>query len=67
VRRDQIDHQVGIEVLAKVGDQVKPGQNLVNVHARCDKGLEIANKLEESAFVLSDEPVIPGTLILDTF
>jgi pyrimidine-nucleoside phosphorylase len=64
---DSIDHQVGIEVMAKVGNRVSIGQNLIKIHARSEQGKEMAKKLEETAFIISDKPVEAPLLILDAF
>lgn len=64
---DCIDHQVGIEVLAKVGDKVSAGQNLLIVHARSDKGQSIVNQLENSAFTISDKIPEKPSMVLASF
>lgn len=66
-KEDKIDHGVGIFVAAKTGDRVTKGQGLVGVHARdASQAERIARDLEESAFVISDQPVAHRQLILET-
>ena len=66
-KSDKIDHLVGIEVFAKVGDHVEAGQNLLAVHARGEEGLSLAQMLEEKAFTISEEPAKPPATILEIF
>ncbi len=61
-KEDDVDPGVGIELRAKVGDEVDEGQALaVLTHRPGDisEGLERAR----SAFVIDDEPVSPPPLI----
>ena len=64
VMSDSIDHAVGIEMLAKIGDRVEAGQPLVRIfgpHERTEaNGREIA-----AAFTFSDQPVPPLPLIVE--
>ncbi|HWG85422.1 MAG TPA: thymidine phosphorylase [Deinococcales bacterium] len=62
---DPIDHAVGVELLAKPGDQVGAGQPLLAVHHRDGRGLDAARNLLASGTVVSPEPVPPQPLILD--
>jgi pyrimidine-nucleoside phosphorylase len=56
---DPIDHAVGIEIYAKVGDRVEAGQPLFAVHANNEAGLFQARQILLGAIQLSDEPVEP--------
>ncbi len=56
-KADVIDHAVGIEVRANVGDQVAAGDTVMTVHANDEDKLGAALALLESAVSFSDEPV----------
>ncbi len=62
---DAIDFAVGLRVLCKVGDHVKQGDPLFEVHARTPESLEYAKKEILSAFAWSGEPVQPLPLFYD--
>ncbi|MDD2235861.1 MAG: thymidine phosphorylase [Kiritimatiellae bacterium] len=53
---DTIDFAVGISNLAKIGDQVEPGQRLLTLHANDAFKLEDAEHLVAQAFTYADEP-----------
>lgn len=62
---DAIDPSVGIEVRAKVGDEVSVGDVLATVHHN-DRGLSEATKLIEDAYTISkDAGVVATTRILE--
>ena len=56
---DLIDHSVGVEVFAKVGDVIKAGQPLFSVHARTQEDLVYARRRLLDAHSYSDQPVSP--------
>lgn len=65
---DVIDPGVGLELLAKLGDRVEPGQPLVRLHHRGGKGLEDARRRLVEAYTFSAEapearPLIHGTVV----
>ena len=62
-KSDQIDHRVGIELLASVGDQVAKGQPLLRVHAATPEAAENAATGALSAVSFSSEPVAPRAVI----
>lgn len=58
---DRIDHQVGIEILAKLGQSVDRDQPLAKLYARSDD-LAIQQLLCD-CFQISDQPITPPKLI----
>lgn len=56
-KSDAIDHAVGIEVHASVGDYVKRDDLLMTIHANGHDALQQALSLLEGAIVYSDTPV----------
>jgi pyrimidine-nucleoside phosphorylase/thymidine phosphorylase len=54
-KEDAVDHGVGVELHAKVGERVAQGEPLVTLRHRSGRGLEEAQRLLESAFVLDDQ------------
>jgi pyrimidine-nucleoside phosphorylase len=61
---DAIDHAVGLVLLARVGDRVRAGQPLVEVHARNEASVAaVSGQLLES-FRWSAEPVAAPPLLL---
>ena len=62
---DSIDHSVGIEVRASVGDSISVGDVLATVHHN-DRGLAEATKLIQGAYAIStDASQAPTTRILE--
>ncbi|HWN66351.1 MAG TPA: thymidine phosphorylase, partial [Haliangium sp.] len=53
---DRVDHAVGVELLARVGDAVAPGQALARLAHR-GRGMERAVALMRSAFTIDEQPV----------
>jgi len=53
---DAIDHAVGIDALAKVGDPVKAGDALCVVHAGSERAMAEALDILEKAVVIGDAP-----------
>lgn len=58
-KADSIDHAVGIEVHASVGDKVNSGDTLFTVHAKSEKTLNDATQLIQSALEYSDTALDP--------
>ncbi len=61
---DAIDHSVGLEMLARIGDEVSSGQPLVRVFAPPTKFDEVASRLR-SAITIGDEPTHSPLLIVE--
>ena len=61
---DAIDHSVGLELLAKIGDHVETRQPLARVFAPLDKAAAAAPRVR-AAFLLSPRPTPPPPLICD--
>jgi pyrimidine-nucleoside phosphorylase len=62
---DRIDHAVGVDMVARVGDAVAPGQVLARLAHR-DHGLERAAALMRAAFTIDDMPArAPGSRIIE--
>lgn len=59
-----IDHAVGIELLAKVGDRVEAGRAVARVHARDPQTAERAGEMVGACLGISDDPVEPPPLVL---
>ncbi len=62
---DPIDHAVGFLVLKKVGDSVREGEALVEVHANDAEKLREAREAVFSAFQFSDQPIPPLSLFYE--
>ncbi|MCK9245502.1 MAG: thymidine phosphorylase [Anaerolineaceae bacterium] len=62
---DQIDPAVGIMVRVKVGDKVKPGQTLFDVHVNDRKSFDTVFQKLKASVELSDEPVEPPPCFWD--
>ena len=56
-KSDSIDHAVGIEAFAKVGDLVEPGDVLMTIHANDEVRMDRALALLNDAVQVSAEPV----------
>lgn len=62
---DAVDHAVGVELHAKVGEPVREGARVMTLHHRGERGVEAALELLRSALSVSEEPVSAPPLILD--
>ena len=62
---DPIDHAVGFLVFKKVGDPVREGEALCEVHANDDEKLKEARESVLSAYQFSDEPTSPLPLFYE--
>ncbi len=63
---DTIDHRTGLILQAKAGDYVRPGEPLVEVHARDEADIEAIRDFLLAAYTWSDEPLDAGALVYDT-
>ncbi len=62
---DQIDHAVGVDMVARVGDAVSPGQVLARMPHR-HRGIDRAVALMRTAFTIDDKPVrAPSSRIIE--
>ena len=59
-----VDHAVGIELLAKVGDRVEAGRIVARIHARDGQAAERAGEMVAACLGISEEPVEPPSLVL---
>ncbi len=64
-RDTAINHDAGIDCLAKPGDQVAPGSLLARVHAGEEDQARLACQRLEKAFQIEDEPPPSGPLIVE--
>jgi pyrimidine-nucleoside phosphorylase len=61
---DKVDHRVGLEIHARLGDRVEAGQPLVTLH-HADTGVDAATALLREAYVIEDSDVTPAPLFID--
>jgi len=64
-KEDEIDHAVGIEVLAKRGDRVEEGQPLARIHARTEEQARLAAAEVLHAYEIREPPVEPRPVLLE--
>ena len=62
---DPIDYAVGFLILKKVGDQIREGEPLFEIHANSQEKLEEARKSVLTAYQFSDESVPPLPLFYE--
>jgi pyrimidine-nucleoside phosphorylase len=62
---DDVDHGVGIQIVAPVGTQVSAGDAVLIVHHRRGRGLDHALPLLTRAVHIGDEPGSNGPLVLE--
>jgi pyrimidine-nucleoside phosphorylase len=60
---DAVDHRVGLEIHARLGDTIAVGQPLVTLH-HADVGVDAANALIKTAYVVADGDVDVAPLFL---
>ena len=65
IKTETVDPRVGIELVAKIGDEVSQGDPLLWIH-HDDRGLEEAQKKLLSAYEFSDAPQEDPSLIYET-
>ncbi len=63
---ESIDHRTGFILQAKVGDYLKAGEPLVEIHARSEAEAAAVHKELLVCYAWSDAPVTMGPLIYDT-
>ena len=64
VMTEEIDHSVGLEMLARLGDRVESGQPTVRVFATREQ-VERVQPAIERAIAIQDEPPMVGPLIVE--
>jgi thymidine phosphorylase len=64
-KEDDVDHRVGITILAKEGEEVTQGQPLARVGWADEDRLSAAMDILREAWVISDEPPTPQPLIIE--
>jgi len=64
VKGQAVDPAAGVELLAKVGDEVEKGQPLARLHVGRKGRLEEAKRLIEEAYAVGPERPTPSPLIL---
>ncbi len=62
---DTIDPGVGVTIRAHRGEQVRPGDPLVELHYRDEGPLEAAVQLVGQAYAIEDAAPVPQPLLLD--
>ncbi|MGQ9552655.1 MAG: thymidine phosphorylase [Anaerolineae bacterium] len=62
-KEDQVDHAVGIFLLAKVGDRVTVGEPLALIHARSVTAAREAAMVLLNAFTIAEKPPVARKLI----
>jgi pyrimidine-nucleoside phosphorylase len=62
---EPVDHGVGAVTLAHVGEQVREGQPMIELHHRGGRGLEEALALSREAIVIDGQPPAARAKILD--
>ncbi len=60
---DTIDPAVGLELLARVGDQVTAEQPVVRIHARSEDDAAMAREVLGGLFERTSQPVLPVPLV----
>jgi pyrimidine-nucleoside phosphorylase len=60
---DTVDHAVGVVLEARVGNEVREGQPLLELHHRAGRGLETALQLCAAAVVIGDTAPLPRPTI----
>lgn len=63
---DSVDHAVGAVILAHVGDEVKAGDTVIEVHYRDAAKLNVALPMLTEAVTISDAPPTDHPLVLET-
>lgn len=63
---DKIDHSTGLKLLAKVGQQVRRGEPLIEIHARTQDEAEQIQAELLASYIWSEAPIETAPLILDS-
>ncbi len=62
---DSIDHRTGFVLQAKVGDYVRQGEALIEIHARTEQEAEAIQDTLLASYQWSEEPIVVEPLIYD--
>lgn len=62
-KTDAVDFAVGVVLNKKVGEKIEIGEKLVDIHANSQEKLEVAKKMLEEAFIITEEQTAPEPLI----
>ena len=62
-KTDAVDFAVGVVLNKKVGEKIEIGEKLVDIHANSKEKLEIAKKMLEEAFIITEEQTEAEPLI----
>ena len=62
---DSIDHSVGLDIHVALGENVKAGQPLAEIHARTEEQLNAAIQTIQNAYIISELPLDPAVTIID--
>ena len=63
---DPVDHTVGIEVHAKVGDQIDADQPIFTIHAKNERESQSASERLHKAILVQENPIDPLPLFYET-
>ena len=64
-KEDVIDFSVGVDRLAKPGQQVKSGETLARIHAREQTDIDAIRRKMQSAFEIAEKPPDESPLVLE--
>ena len=62
---DSIDHSVGLDIHVALGENVKAGQPLAEIHGRTEEQLNAAIQTIQNAYIISESPPDPAVSIID--
>jgi len=65
-KEDNIDYSVGLVMYKRVGDAVKEGEKLADIHASSEQNANDNEDRLKKCFVISDVKTEPNPLIMDT-
>jgi len=63
-KEDTIDYSVGIEIVSKVGDYVRPGDTIAKMYVSQKSEIEEAKELLKKSYVISQEKPLERPIIL---
>lgn len=63
---DKIDHSVGLVLYKRVGDTIKKGEKIADIHASCEQSANEADSRLKKCFAISDNHTEPNPLIMET-
>lgn len=64
-KEDKIDHNVGINILKKVGEKIKKGEKIAEIYYNNDKNLENSKKMLLDAYVITEDKVASQKAIFE--